>query len=231
MILRIAGAQLYTSGQYVEAMITFARAHGSDLPEPTLRANAYRQYMDSCGRNGLANNAFYDEANGIRFVVTCPGLLLDTHDYGASGQDLLDAALLTIGHELGHAIDPSVYPDAYSKMASCYRTITGSEQVWYPDIADEIAADHWGATVMAEALRTRRGGPPPPEQVARVIGYASNAMVDEWGDDHKHPPASFRVNQTIGRHPALNEMLSCPAPGGPNPTCTLRGIAPEGWSR
>ncbi|MBX9576564.1 MAG: hypothetical protein K2X07_13105 [Caulobacteraceae bacterium] len=229
MAERLARVRLYTVAQYIDAMVAYDLKRGYSSPEPTLRANAYRRYMASCGRNGLSPNAFYDEADGIPFVVACAGLLLEPHDYGGSRQDVLDAAIFTIGHELGHAIDSSSYPQAYSEMAGCFRTITGSTRVWDPGISDEISADHWGATVLAEALRTRPGGPPAPEEVAKVIAYASNAMSDEWADDSPHPPAVFRVNQAIARHPALNQLLRCPDPGLPNPTCTLRGIAPEGW--
>lgn len=231
MAQRVARVVLYSSAQYADAMVAYDLQRGYSSPQVTLRANAYRRYMSSCGRNGLSPNALYDEIEGTLFIVPCAGLILDVHDYGVGRQDMLDALMFTMGHELGHAIDTSLYPGEYSLMADCFRTITDSTQVWELGISDEISADHWGASVLAEALRVRPGGPPGPEQVARVIAYASNAFSDEWVEGAPHAPAAFRVNQTVGRHPALNELMKCPTAGGPNPTCTLQGISPPGWPR
>lgn len=236
IVTRVSTVVLLTTGEYVDVMVAKGRAEGSTASTVTLQAQAYRQFMASCGRNGLSPNAFYDEVAGVgdgnvgmRFVVVCPGLVLDAHDYGISRQDLLDALSFTFGHELGHAIDASVYPELYGRMAECYRRITEFPAIWNPGLADEISADHWGAVVLAETLRTRPAGAPPPEHVARVIAYATRSMERETQDGSEarvHAPVPFRVNQTIARLPAMVTLLGCPQNGPHNPGCALQGIVP-----
>lgn len=221
---RLERVSVLSADQYVEAYVTRERAPGSTIPEAELRARAYRAYHASCGRHGLNNNAFFDRGA----VVLCPGLFLEAHSYGASRRDALDALSFTVAHELGHVLDSSVYPAAYGDLGQCYRAITDTAQVWIPGLADEISADHWGAVVLSEVLNARSDGPPPPEQVVRIIAYATGnfGIRDEDPGEGEHPPAQFRINQTIARHPVMVQLLGCPAAGERNPTCTLQGRLP-----
>lgn len=231
LVERVSGVTLISAAQYVEAYVGNEKAGGSSLPDTQLRSYGYRQYMSSCGRNGLSPNAFHDQFGTTQFIVVCPGLLLDAHDYGISQQDLITTLSYTMGHELGHAIDASIFPHLYGEMGRCYQDITGYP-LWdygtlYGTMRDEIVADHWGAVVLAEVLRTRPGGPVSPDGVARIIAYATNpygeTTDDPDGEPQLHAPPAFRVNQTLARHPDMVQLLRCPVAGPGNPTCTLGG--------
>lgn len=212
------------SAAYVTAIIAAEKASGSSLADEQLRQQAYMAYIRSCGRNGLAGNAFFEER--LKAVVVCPGILLGLHDYGGARQDQAAALMFTLGHEIGHAADWSYFPHVYSMMGRCYEDITGYREIWSPGLADEITADHWGAVVLADALRTRAGGPPASEQIVKIIAYATDGWdqpADPSSPPPPHAPSEFRVNQTIARHPAMAALLGCPAAGEANPTCALTG--------
>ena len=215
---------IQTSEDYVRSYISHERRQGNATGESELTMQAYRSYQSSCGQNGLRPNAFF----AFGSVVLCPGLALGLHDFSASRADAMDAMAYTLGHELGHAIDSSVWPQAYGGMAACYRSITQVTYIWEPGLADEISADHWGALVLAQRLRARPAGPPLPEQVVKIIAYATDGY--DASQSSTHPPAQFRVNQTIARHPDMVGLLGCPGAGEPNPTCTLRGRMPPAAS-
>lgn len=228
MAQRVRGVKLRRAGEYVNEMVKHAKAQGSKASDVSLKANAYRQYMASCGRNGLSPNAFYDEANGERFIVMCPGLALGMKDYGIGKDAIKDALGFVIGHELGHAIDSSIYPQAYTSMAQCYRNITGAQQVWDPGMSDEISADYWGAVALSDRIVKRQSN--TPQDNMNLIAYATDGFCATDGDhahEGPHPPAIFRVNQTIGRHIMITEALECPVPGPRNPFCSLSGEVPR----
>lgn len=227
MAQRVRGVKLRRASEYVSEMVKHAKAQGSRASDVTLKANAYRQYMASCGRNGLSPNAFYDEANGERFIVMCPGLALGMKDYGIDKEAIKDALGFVIGHELGHAIDSSAYPEAYTRMGQCYQNITGAPQVWDPGMSDEISADYWGAIALSDRIVKRASN--RPQDNMNLIAYATDGFcsTDHEHSDGPHPPAVFRVNQTIGRHIMITEALECPVPGPRNPFCSLSGEVPR----
>lgn len=226
MAARVRSVKLRRAGEYVSDLVKHARAQGSKNSEISLKANAYRQYMASCGRNGLSPNAFYDEANGEKYLVLCPGLALGMKDYGIDKETIKDALGFVIGHEIGHSIDSSVYPQAYNKMGHCYRDITEAEEVWDPGLSDEISADYWGAIALSDRI-IKRGSNRPQDNV-KLIAYATDGFCKKQEESgHGHPPAVFRVNQTIGRHIMITEALECPVPGPQNPFCSLTGQVPR----
>lgn len=220
---KINSVKLRKAEEYVLDYIAHAKKQGSATSDAELRVQGYRAYQASCGRNGLKPNAFFDRGS----IVICPGLFISIHDYGMNKNNLLNAVTFTIGHELGHAIDSSVYPAAYGNMAKCYREITEANEIWSPGLADEISADYWGAVALSERLRTQPGGPPSPQEVKDIIAYATDGFCSSEDDGHEHPPAQFRVNQTIGRHVMITELMDCPAPGPRNPFCSMRGTIPK----
>lgn len=228
MASRVRSVKLRRSSEYVSEMVKYAKSQGATSAEVTLKAHAYRQYMASCGRNGLSPNAFYDEVNGERFIVLCPGLALGMKDYGIEKETIKDALGFVMGHELGHSIDSSVYPHAYTSMGQCYRNITGADHVWDTGMSDEISADYWGAIALSDRI-VKRGNNRPQDNV-NLVAYATEGFCST---DHEHqgggahPPAIFRVNQTIGRHIMITEALECPVPGPRNPYCSLSGEIPR----
>lgn len=228
MIAWLEGVTLFrTPAEFVAAKSAYERPRNGSLTEAGLIQYAYGRFRESCGRNGLTRNAFYDDQ--LKAVVACPGLRLGLHDYTGQRQDQLDALAFALGHELGHALDWSTWSHVFTPMGECYRLITAYPEIWSPGLADEITADHWGALVLSEVLAARPGGPPPAGRVVEIIAYATDQWDDPLDEPGPHPPSQFRVNQTIARHPGMVALLGCPANGPNNPTCTLQGIVPEGW--
>lgn len=218
---------ILSSDEFVSVQLAAYKAESpnSEITEEGMVFGIYGRLRESCGRNGLSRNAFH--LDGIDAVVVCPGLLMGLQDFGGSDADQAAALMFTLGHELGHAIDQPFF--GYLMMGYCYSQITGYASIWDLKLANEIIADHWGAVVLAEVLRTRPGGPPPADEIVKVIAYASDGWDEPDTDDREveHPPTIFRVNQTIGRNPAMNDLLSCPLAGEPNPTCTMAGKIPS----
>jgi hypothetical protein len=86
-------------------------------------------FKSVCGIDGLEKNAFFDEEDNS--ITICPGQLIQTLHHKSNGMTNLHH---TIGHEIGHSIDPEnpifskktgqdeYLDDFYEKQLSCFKT-------------------------------------------------------------------------------------------------------------
>lgn len=215
---KVNSVSLKYGTEYVTELVAHAKRQGNTKSAAEIEKQAYAIYMSACGVNGLEVNAFYESGS----IVLCPGLIISLKDYNANKEEIKNALSFTFGHELGHAIDATEYPEAYSKMKTCYEKVSGNPQIWEPDSASEISSDYWGGIVLSHRLKNI-----PPADSAKTIAYAMDGFCSETaGQSGAHAEGSFRVNQSIGKHQLIAEVLECAPPSKEAPFCSLRGTYP-----
>lgn len=215
---KVNSVNLKYGTEYVTELVAHAKRQGVKGTDEALQKQAYAIYMSACGKNGLEVNAFYESGS----IVLCPGLVISLKDYGANKEEIKNALSFTFGHELGHAIDASEYPEAYDKMKTCYQNVSGNQSIWEADSASEISSDYWGGIVLSHRLKNT-----PPADSAKIIAYAMDGFCNESsGQGGAHAEGSFRVNQSIGKHQLIAEVLECAPPSKEAPFCSLRGTYP-----
>ncbi len=136
--------------------------------------------------------------------------------------------LFTLGHELGHSIDPCemksvglMFP-AYHRLESCFLRTgliaapKGRVECGDNDQLSETFADWVAVHVIGDALKTFstefRG--------QQVISAATNSVRDlcEQDDDLEqveteyHPAPKVRIERIFGNNPTIREILGCGAP-------------------
>lgn len=215
------------------------------------RANAYLEYHELCGENGLAVDSFWTEfpeygddpenvsrrvyqGPGADALVPCPGLVLSMADHSLDKADILNALHFAFGSQLGYIIVDEM-KDVWSPRArveACYgsgytvdrdrlqqlapgRDVEGM----FEQIADEMAAECWGSSVLAERLQAIDS----LERRARVTALALHSACVTTA------PAGmavirFRMHQ-IGNTPALAAQLPGANPSDERPYCTLPPVS------
>jgi hypothetical protein len=213
---KVNNVNLKYGTEYVAELVAYAKRQGSTLPNTEIEKQAFTLYMSACGVNGLEVNAFYESGS----IILCPGLVISLKDYGANKQEILNALSFTFGHELGHAVDAGEYPGAYSKMQSCYETLSSNPNIWQDDSASEISADYWGGIVLSNRLKNVGHA-----DAARTIAFAMDGLCD-GSSQSGHSEASFRINQSIAKHQLISEVMGCQPATKEAPFCSLRGTYP-----
>jgi hypothetical protein len=136
--------------------------------------------------------------------------------------------VFTLGHELGHAIDPCelraarLAIPAYDRISACFlahgltAARTTRRECGENDQLSETFADWMAVQMVSEALRsfaTEFHG-------NQLVSAASNSVrdlceQDETGADELdlefHPSPEVRINQIFARNPGIREVLGCTA--------------------
>ncbi len=215
---KVNSVNLKYGTEYVAEIVAHAKKQGIQVSPEELEKQAFSIYMSTCGINGLEVNAFYESGS----IVLCPGLLISLKDFGTNKEEIKNALAFTFGHELGHSVDASEFPEAYSKMQNCYETVSGNPDIWKEDSASEISSDYWGGIVLSHRLKNLA-----PADAARSIAYASDGLCSNTKGTQGHSDGAFRVNQNIGKHQLISEVLECAPATKDAPFCSLRGTYPS----
>lgn len=221
MAAAVDNVNLRYGREYIDRIVNHAKAQNPNIPEDQIRTQAYQMYMGACGVNGLEVNAFYEGGS----IVLCPGLMISMKDYGADKTQMLAALRFTLGHEIGHAIDAAEFPEVYSNMGSCYASVSGNSSVWQGETAGEISADYWGAIALtSNHVRDNKLNLSNTDNNARIVALSVDGFCTEAPTAASpHPEGSFRVNQSIGRHPYIARALGCDSISSSTPYCGLQG--------
>jgi hypothetical protein len=185
--------------------------------------------VESCGKEGLEDNAFAVEIDNDRFIVVCPGEYLAVWDpQQKTGINLQEVSgeVWTLGHEMGHHIDALTFPSSYKKFRSCINDSYASELA-LKDSAEymgEISADYWGTETLAGLLFNVKS-----EQERLSLLQDSLDSLCDTPDDNIHPDGRFRIENFVRRNPRLSQVLGCKADPKISfkPSCTLRGAWKE----
>lgn len=194
---------------------------------------------ESCGKDGLEDNAFAAEADGRKFVIMCPGDYLAIFEPGnKNGISGLEIAgeIWTLGHELGHHIDFEDFKTSYENLTACvedhYLNQLGEEEEGVREILTkesvprymkEISADYWGTEAWVGVFSSIKD-----EQTKLYVIQDSLEGLCGTPDDGQsggHPEGRFRIENFVRRNPRLSQTLGCkinPAIAF-KPSCTLRG--------
>lgn len=194
--------------------------------------------VKDCGQDGMVDNAFAFDHEGVNYVVLCPGAAiaaLGPSDKHLKAKDLALAGVIWLmGHETGHHIDAGAHPVTYAKLASCIadnylddlgeidddgnkKSISRSDVNHY---MSEISADYWGSEELASFLEKAKS----PRQQIRIVQESLEFLCGTV-DDGSHPSGRFRIENLVRRNPRIHKALGCKAPKAQQsqPTCTLRG--------
>ncbi len=222
MAAAIDNVNLRYGKEYVDSVVAHAKTQNPGVPEENIRAHANKMYLAACGSNGLEVNAFYEGGS----IVLCPGIMISMKDYDANKTEMLAALRFTLGHEMGHSIDTDSFPNAYTRMRGCYETVSGNSNIWQKGMAAEITADYWGAIALTSNFvrNTATLNPNQPEVNAKIVALSVDGFcTTPPTKGQPHPKGSFRVNQSIGKHPYVARALNCEPAQAESPYCSLMG--------
>jgi hypothetical protein len=139
--------------------------------------------------------------------------------------------VFTMGHELGHSIDPCEVRSArlsfpaYDKLTACFlktglvamsKTRSECDE---DDQLSETFADWMGAQITAEALKTFA----TEYHGAQLVNATSNAVRDLCEQDDSaeldtitHPSPRVRIEKIFGNQPGVRSVLGCTVPTQPS---------------
>lgn len=212
MTEKINRIRFTTGAEYITGMKRWF-INNQGISAAAAETEATNFYAAICGNQGMAPNAFYD-SNIVAFVL-CPGLIQDISEYGMEKPTFMNALSFTIGHELGHAIDTTLYPRTYESMGDCHNT----ENFNWSAQGTEVVADYWGGKVLAERMRAQEI---TDEDAVRTINYAQGYLCGGIGDEH-HPDGDMRIDRIMGRDPQVRAQLGCSEPTTEQPFCGING--------
>ena len=194
-----------------------------------------------CGVDGMEVNAFSTTILNQKYVLICPGLLIN---YGKSvnEQERLSHLLFAIAHEMGHHIENS---DAATKVFTPYVSClvdhysdgliaSESDANFCSKIAkndneckikvtvshsSEMIADQWAIQVLSLYAKTNR------YSIAQTDSLLTNNYVKLCGriDQGVHPSDKFRMESLLRMNPEISDYLSCNNYKVEKPGCTFDG--------
>jgi hypothetical protein len=136
--------------------------YGDFLDKLEANPEASKSLENMCGEDGLTDNAFAFHMNengeSKKYVLICPGFIVNLK-LMKDHQERFDFVLQTLGHEISHHIDDSMY---YTKFLYCVGTrlttkLSASCNNEVPECrvrkamshSKEMIADEWGNRIMA----------------------------------------------------------------------------------
>lgn len=226
MVKTVSEIQITDAAGIVAHMKAFHKKHNPTMSAADVEIDAITYYENTCGAQGMANNAFY--APDWNVFVFCPGLIQSGSEYGLSKEDLLTGLSFTVGHEIGHSIDSqkiegrvTVNQAAYAPMGACVKKENRAMD-WNKQ-RGEVVGDYWGTKVIADRLiNEKRMG----EDVLNISALAMDGFCEDSAGDDEHPAGTFRIETLFGRQPQIRNQLECEGPTPEKPYCGLEGAQP-----
>ena len=93
-----------------------------DFMERTKVTSSYfkQLWRAHCGMDGMSVNAFAALVDWKKYVLVCPGLLVQLNSLKNS-KELNNEIFFVLAHEMAHHFDSGTFRKAYEKMAKCYQ--------------------------------------------------------------------------------------------------------------
>ncbi len=138
-----------------------------------------------CSKNMFMDNAFATEMGQKKVVIICPGEIIGSVEFakeeGLPAGYEIGPLIMTLGHELSHHFDFTVYPEAYNGLLQHLNKADS--------YGAEITADIWGLKAFAIATASLSNSP-------YRNTLTRGALNDLCGtsDDGEHPDGAFRMN-------------------------------------
>lgn len=235
---------LSTKVQFKENIQSVVVGNFADFLEKSgLEDSVFSQILaNSCGSDGLVENAFATSLQGERYVLVCPGLLVSLNQE-PSQSEKFNSILQIISHEMGHHIDNSKvgselyapylsclannYSDRFNKTkaddkfcktkgttaAQCNLQVATSH-------AGELIADQWGINVTAQHIKAEGYSVADADQ---MLTSAWSALCSSQ-DEGIHPTGDFRMGTMMRKNPGITNALSClSTETDAKPACTFAG--------
>ncbi|HEX7672612.1 MAG TPA: hypothetical protein VF412_00505 [Bdellovibrio sp.] len=152
-------------------------------------ASANRDIIEmyhGCDKDMFMDNAFATEMKkNQKVVIVCPGELIGSVEF-AKAEGLphgfeVGPLIMTLGHEMGHHFDFTVFPEAYPGLM---QTLNKGDSY-----GSEITADIWGIKAFAIATANLNNS----NYKTTLIRGAMNDLCGT-PDDGEHPDGQFRVD-------------------------------------
>lgn len=191
------------------------------------------ELAESCGRDGMADNAFAEKSSdpqGKHQVIVCPGSFVADFVPGRfshTGDDVSFPQWWTLGHETGHLVDYTEFPQAYGKLKACVEeNYKGELSESVEKYMHEISGDYWGTEVLADFLREINNDDFRLAVLRENLDGLCNSEDDGGDAEGGHPSGSFRLENLVRRNPRLNQVLGCADRRAEKTgaSCSLRGI-------
>jgi hypothetical protein len=184
-----------------------------------------KDYLETCGDDGFEDNAFASTYGDVPRLILCPGALMATVDQTdpglEPGEKFMVGMTMTMGHEIAHHFDSSVYPKLYENYQSCLAK-GAAAQLGQPDRLEdylpEVTADYWGTEAIVRYMRDRA---PTPHKKFVVLKRVLDDLCDT-PDDGTHPSGQWRIDGAR-MNLELHRLLGCPPPRDASRFCTLAG--------
>ncbi|MDO9183648.1 MAG: hypothetical protein Q7U04_14635 [Bacteriovorax sp.] len=217
------------------------------LEKSNLENDVIAQFFgNACGSDGLVENAFATNLDGQRYVLICPGVLINASQTTSASQRF-NNILQTISHEIGHHIDNSkVGNELYAPYLNClaknysssFLKSKNDEKYCKANLKEpskcndqvvlshsgEMIADQWG--IRATAIHAAAE--------SYSVMDADQMLTDTWGrycdtpgaisDEGIHPTGTFRIETLMRKNPSITSYLSCSSSETDSkPACSFDG--------
>jgi len=194
-----------------------------------------------CGADGMVENAFAAEIGNVRYVLLCPGFLINVNQT-QSKSERFNSVLQAVSHEMSHHIDASSAGiQRYIPYLSCLAENNITQfKINQEDFnfcrnnkadpakcamkvivshSDELIADAWGIKVLNLHMRAQ----------SYSFAQADQLLTESWeklcgsDDEGTHPTGDFRIGTLLRSNPDISQYLSCDNSQITKPACTFEG--------
>jgi hypothetical protein len=147
----------------------------------------------NCSNQTFEDNAFATEIKGEKVIIVCPGYIIGSIEFLKARKIDFKYSfypmIMTIGHELGHHFDYTLYPDLYKNILDETSKNQDQLQSKIEDYMSEITADIWGLRLLKEFTLNFGSS----KTYADILAGNMNDLCFTK-DDNVHPSGDYRLN-------------------------------------
>ena len=205
------------------------------------KTDFFNQLEKPCGIDGMEVNAFAETIDNKKYVLICPGMLINSSKT-INEEQRLSNILVVLAHEIGHHLDLShpardvykPYVDCLTKYYSydfspsmsdvlfCQKKTNNNSECRFQitlSHSNELISDQWGIKVLEIHARTKGYSTTQTESLLKNNYYKMCNSTDQG----IHPSTNFRIESVLRVNPVISDYLSCNNSKITKPACTFDG--------